>query len=110
LGVVGVGDRAQAGYGVVGLARSEQAAGDLGGFAEAHGKQAGGERVQAAGMPCLGGAEQVPCALQGLVGTQALRLVEQQDAVELAEDRARLLAHASLSRMSMRSPRSSVSS
>ena len=109
-GVVGVGGRAQAGDGVVGLARAKQAAGDLGGLAEADRQQAGGERIQAAGMAGLFGPEQVPGALQGLVGTQSRRLVEQQDAVEPAEHRAWLLAHASLSRVSMRSPRSSDSS
>ena len=84
-GVVGVGGDAQVRDGLVRLARAEQAAGDLGRFAEAHRQQAGRERIEAAGVAGLVRAEQVPDTLQGLVGTQALRFVEQQDAVELAK-------------------------
>src|SRR3546814_987603 len=83
--VVGIGDDAQPRNRVVCLARAEQAPGDLGRLAEADGQQAGGQRVEAAGMAGLACAEQVAHPLQRLVGTQAARLVEQQDAVEAAE-------------------------
>ena len=84
-GIVGVGHHAQARDGVVGLARAEQSAGDLGRLAEADRQQAGGERIQAAGVPGLVRAEQMPHPLQRLVGTQPMRLVEQQDAVQFPE-------------------------
>ena len=89
LGVVGIGDDAEPGHGLVGLARAQQPAGDLGGFAEADRQQAGGQGVQAAGMAALLGAEQVAHALQRLVRRQPLRLVQQQDAVQPAEHGAR---------------------
>src|SRR5690606_10008815 len=63
-------------------------AGDLGGLAEAQREQAGGEWIEAAGVAALRGTEQVAGPLQGLVGAWPARLVEQQDAVELAEFRA----------------------
>src|SRR5690606_8222560 len=63
-------------------------------LAEAQRQQAGRQRIQAAGVAALRGAEQVAGALQRLVGTQAARLVEQHDAVELAEPGARRFAHA----------------
>src|SRR3546814_2124728 len=55
---------------------------------------AGGQRVEAAGVAGLACAEQVAHPLQRLVGTQAARLVEQQDAVEAAEPGTRRFAHA----------------
>ena len=58
VGIVGIGGDAEARDGVVGLARAEQAAGDLGRLAEADRQQAGGERIEAAGMAGLLGAEQ----------------------------------------------------
>src|SRR3546814_9675602 len=65
-------------------------------LAEADGQQAGGQRVEAAGMAGLACAEQVAHPLQRLVGTQAARLVEQQDAVEAAEPGTRRFAHAGI--------------
>jgi hypothetical protein len=91
LGIIGIGDLAQAGHGVVGLAGAEQVAGDLGGFAKADRQQPGGQRIQCAGVATLLGAEQVPHPLQGLVGTQAGRLVQQQDAIDPSEPGARAL-------------------
>src|SRR5690606_8551640 len=85
LGIVGVGDFTQPGDRVVGLARAQQTASDLGRFAETQRQQAGGQGVEAAGMAALLGGEQAPRPLQRLAGTGALGLVEQQDAVELAE-------------------------
>src|SRR3546814_20642556 len=55
---------------------------------------AGGQRVEAAGVAGVACAEQVAHPLQRLVGTQAARLVEQQDAVEAAEPGTRRFAHA----------------
>ena len=87
-GIVGIGHLPQPRHRVVGLARTQQAAGDLGRFAEAQRQQAGGQRIEAAGVATLLRAEQVPRPLQRLVGARPARLVEQQDAVELAELRA----------------------
>src|SRR3546814_7018127 len=56
-GVVGIGDDAQPRHRVVCLARAEQAPGDLGRLAEADGQQAGGQRVEAAGVADLACAE-----------------------------------------------------
>ncbi len=55
--VVAVGGHAQHRGSLVGLARAEQQPGNLGGLAEAERQQAGGERIQAAGVPALLGAE-----------------------------------------------------
>src|SRR3546814_14110100 len=59
LPIFGIGDDAQPRNRVVCLARAEQAPGDLGRLAEADGQQAGGQRVEAAGMAGLACAEQV---------------------------------------------------
>jgi hypothetical protein len=53
--------------------------------AEAQRQQAGGQRVEAAGVAALLGAEQATGHLQGGVGAHAGRLVEQQDAIQAAE-------------------------
>ena len=84
-GIVGVGGLAQHDLGVVGLGRAEQQAGNLGRLAEAQRQQAGGQRVETAGMAALFGTEQATSHLQGGVGTHAGRLVEQQDAIQAAE-------------------------
>jgi hypothetical protein len=91
LGIVGVGDLAQPGHGVVGLGRAQQAAGDLGRLAEAQRQQAGGQRVERAGVAALLRAEQMPGPLQRLVGAHPARLVQQQDAVDASELGARAL-------------------
>ena len=72
---------------VVSLARAQQTAGNFGGLAETQGQQAGGQGIQAAGVATFFRTEQMPRTLQGLVGAQALRLVEQQDACLLYTSR-----------------------
>src|SRR5690606_28234461 len=53
----------------------------LGGFTEADRQHAGGERVEAAGMPGLGGTKQALGHLQGTVAAHTGGFVEQQNAV-----------------------------
>ena len=68
----------------IGLARSEQIAADLGGLTEAQRQHAGGHRIELPAWPGLGGADRRAHALQRAVRGEALRLVEQDDAVDLA--------------------------
>lgn len=84
-GIVGIGGLAEHDLGIVGLGRPQQQASDLGRLAEAQRQQAGGERVEAAGVAALLGTEQAARHLQGGVGAHAGRLVEQQDAIQAAE-------------------------
>ena len=84
-GIVGVGGDAQPGHRLIGLARAKQAARDLGGLAETDRQQAGRERIEAAGMAALLRTEQPPGRLQGGVRAHALRLVQQQQAIEATE-------------------------
>ncbi len=98
VGIVGIGGGAQHRRGVVRLARAQQQPGDLGRLAEADRQQAGRQRIKAAGMATLVGAEQVPHLLQRLVGADPGRLVQQQQAVERPEHGAGAL------RFSHRSP------
>jgi len=76
----GGGDPEAEGRGIdlVGL---EQKLGELGGLAETNRQHPGGERIQAAGMPGLGGVEQTLHRLQRLVGRGPLRFVEDENAV-----------------------------
>src|SRR3546814_18625947 len=68
--------------------------GELGRLARANGLRAVGQRVGWAGVAGLACAEQVAYPRDRLVGNQAARLVEQQDAVEAAEPGTRRFAHA----------------
>ncbi len=84
-GIIGIGGLSELDLGVIGLGRAQQKAGDLGRLAEAQRQQAGGQRVEAAGMATLLGTEQAAGHLQGGVGAHAGRLVEQQDAIQATE-------------------------
>ena len=74
----------------VGLAGVQQPAADLGRLPEADRQQAGGERIEAAGMTRLGAPNNAASLLQRGVGRQAERLVEQQNAVDVAMEATRL--------------------
>src|SRR6185312_16724513 len=84
LGIVGIRRDAEPALGFVGLARAEQVTRDLGRLAETDGQQSGRERIEAAGVPRLVRPEQTLRDLQRAVGRDAPRLVQQQDAVDLA--------------------------
>jgi len=55
-------------------------------FTEAQRQQAGRQGIQCAGMPALGGREKPARLLQGVIGSQPERLVEQQNAIDLFPD------------------------
>ena len=55
--------------------------GELGGLAKADWQQTGGQRVERSGMSGFDPAEQASNALQSSVGSQASRLVEEQNAM-----------------------------
>ncbi len=82
VGVVGIGGDAQDDPGVIGPGRAQQQPGDLGGFAEAQRQQAGGQRIERAGVAALPRPQQPARGLQRLVRAQAGGLVQQQDAIE----------------------------
>ena len=73
----------------VGLAGVQQPTAHLGRLPEADRQQAGRERIEAAGMPGLGRAEQRARLLQSRVGRDTERLVEQQDAADGAMEARR---------------------
>ena len=78
-GIPGVGALAEPHRHRVALGAGEQRARHLGGFADADRQHAGCERIEAAGVAGLGTSQQVAYALQGRVGRQPRRLIEQQD-------------------------------
>src|SRR5690606_7157534 len=81
-GVAGGGGDAQLGHGFVTLVGIEQILGELGRLAEAQRQHTGRQRIETAGMSGLLGVEQPADLLQGRVGGEATRLVEQQDAAD----------------------------
>ena len=82
LGIGGRGAHTELQSGLVGLVGVEQIRRVLGGLAESQRQQAAGQRIERAGVTRLGGAQQPACLLQGMVGRDAARLVEQQHAID----------------------------
>src|SRR5690606_6064954 len=69
----------------VGLVGIKQELAKLGCLAKTDRQNTGGKWIQATGMAGLSSPEQVPNSLQGLVGREPQRLIEQQNAVDLTE-------------------------
>ncbi|MNM98422.1 hypothetical protein D3C81_1109530 [compost metagenome] len=86
LGIAGGGGDAQVHDRGIAFLGIQQVLGELGRLAEAQRQHAGRQRIEAAGMPGLLGIEQPAHLLQRGVGTEAVRLVEDQDAADRAAD------------------------
>ncbi len=80
-GVAGIGGHAEQDLGAVFLDRIQAELGELGGLAEQQRQQAGGKRIERAGVPRLFRLQQALHRLQYGTRTRADRLVEQQHAV-----------------------------
>ena len=91
--IAGVGALAQLGDHPVALVGLQQKLGKLGGFAQANRQHAGGQRVKGTGVPRLGGGINALDLLQGIVGGNAGRLVQQQNAVYLTATKSTLTPH-----------------
>ena len=76
LGIARAAGFAEFQRGGVGFVGIEQVLGELGGFAETHRQQAGGERIEHTGMAGFFGAVKAACFLQRSVARYALRFVE----------------------------------
>ncbi len=85
--VAGAGALAQAQRGAVGLVGIQADLAELGGRTKTQRQQAGGQRVERAGVAGFLGAQQPFGLLQGVVAGPAQRLVEQQHTVQRAARR-----------------------
>ena len=83
-GITGVGSLAESEGGDVGFVGIEQILGEFGGLAEADGEQAGGQRIEHAGVAGFFGTVEAAGLLEGAVAGEAGGFVEQEDAVEEA--------------------------
>ena len=83
-GITGVGGLAESEGGDVGFVGIEQILGEFGGLAEADGEQAGGQRIEHAGVAGFFGTVEAAGLLEGAVAGEAGGFVEQEDAVEEA--------------------------
>src|ERR1700722_15364333 len=83
--IIRVRRRSEHALGDVRLARSEQIAGDFRRLAEADRKETCSKWIETAGLARLACAEQMPNALQCLIGAQAFRLVEKKNSVDVAK-------------------------
>ena len=81
-GITGIGGLAEAEDGDVGFVGIEQVLGEFGGLAEADGEQAGGQRIEHAGVTGFFGTVEAAGLLEGAVAGEAGGFVEQEDAVE----------------------------
>jgi hypothetical protein len=81
-GITGIGGLAEAEGGDVGFVGIEQILGEFGGLAEADGEQAGGQRIEHAGVAGFFGTVKAAGLLEGAVAGEAGGFVEQEDAVE----------------------------
>jgi len=91
--VAGIRGHPQPEHRVILLVRAQEKAGQLGGLTEAQRQQAGGDGIQAAGVPRLRRIVEPLGFLQGGVGSQPGRFVQQQDAVNPAASIALASAH-----------------
>ncbi len=71
---------------LVTLVRIEQVLRELGGFTEAQRQNAGGQRIETAGVTGLLGVQQPADLLQSRVGGEPQRLVEQDDSADITTD------------------------
>ncbi|MNV43027.1 hypothetical protein D3C71_1347300 [compost metagenome] len=86
LGIRRGGGFAQLRQGFVTLVGIKQVLRELGGLAEAQRQHTGGQGIETAGMSGLLGVEQPANLLQGRVGSEPQRLVEQDDAADVTTD------------------------
>jgi len=93
LDIAGGSDLAELDGGTVALVGIQQIGRELGRLAEAHRQQAGRQRIEHAGMAGLGRAVQPARLLQRAVAAEAIRLIQQQHAIDVQLDATRR-AHA----------------